>query len=106
MLDDYDLPHVIKIQITECAPLAQKLVMRSKPRVSIVGKMGRIVTIEGWIDDEADVEMLRSLKDGAICTFTHPSGDTISVRVKTFNPANKADAYGRRAYMLTLWEAR
>lgn len=79
--------------------------MRSKPRVSIVGKMGRIVTVEGWIDDEADVEMLRSLKDGALHTFIHPSGDSVSVRVKTFNPDNKADAYGCRAYTLTLWEA-
>lgn len=105
MLDDYDLPNVLKIQITDRVPVSRKPVMRSKPRVSKIAKMGRIVSIDGWTDDEADVTTLRALKDGATHVFIHPSGDSFSVRVKSFNPDNKANEYGRRAYTLTLWEA-
>lgn len=106
-LDDFDLPHVQTLHITE-QPEIEDLKIRggSLPKRSIISKMGRVVAIEGWTDSQDDVDALGALKDGTIKVFLHPSGDSFAVLVSDVQVDNMVDDYGRRGYTLTLKETR
>ena len=72
----------------------------------MVGKQGRTVTMEGWTDQQSDIDALEALLGGVSRTFYLPSGDSFAVLVSSFNPALTVDDYDRRSYHLTLMESR
>jgi hypothetical protein len=105
MIDDLALPHVQSIIISDVASMSDKKVQGgSLPRRKMVGKEGRKVTIEGWTDEQSDIDILEALMNGATRTFYHPSGDSFAVLVTAFNPNLRVDEFDRRIYSLTLAE--
>jgi hypothetical protein len=106
MIDALALPHVLSISIPDPATMSDKKVQGgSLPRRTMIGKPGRTVEINGWSDDQAEIDSLDALRDGVHRTFYHPSGDSFGVLVTGFEPSPTADEYNRRSYRLTLVEA-
>jgi hypothetical protein len=105
MIDDLALPHVLSIIIPDVASISDKKVQGgSLPRRKMVGKEGRNVTIEGWTDEQSEIDALEALMNGVPRTFYHPSGDSFAVLVTAFNPSLRVDEFDRRIYSLTLAE--
>lgn len=104
MIDDLALPHVQSIIIPDVATMSDKKVQGSLPRRTMVGKQGRTVTIQGWTDQQSEINALEALMDGVTRTFYHPSGDSFAVLVTAFNPNLRVDEYDHRIYSLTLAE--
>jgi hypothetical protein len=105
MIDDLTLPHVQSIIISNPATMSTKKVQGgSLPRRKMIGKLGRTVTIEGWTDQQSEVDALEALVDGVTRVFYPPSGDSFAVLVTGFNPDRTADKRNRRDYYLTLQE--
>ena len=106
MIDALALPHVLVIRISDPATISDKNVQGgSLPRRKMVGKPGRTVEIQGWSDDQSEIDALDALRDGVRRTFYHPSGDSFGVLVTGFEPSETVDEYDRRSYRLTLAEA-
>jgi len=106
MIDALALPHVLAIRVTDEASIADKKVQGgSLPRRKLVGKHGRVLEIEGWTDNQADVDALEALLDGVRRTFYHPNGDSFGVLVTGFQPSRTVDQYNRRLYRLAVAEA-
>jgi len=107
LLDDFELPHVLVIQIVDEAVMSdKKLHPPALPKRQIIGKPGRTVEIQGWTKTQSDIDAMRALMDGSSHIFIHPSGDTIKVLVKDFLPDQAADRYDRRGYQIMLMECR
>jgi hypothetical protein len=104
-VDSFDLPHVLSIRITDDAAISDKKIQDGTlPRRKMVGKPGRAVEINGWTKNQADIDSMEALVDGAAHVFLHPSGDSFAVRVKDFDPDGNVDRYDRRLYRMTLVE--
>jgi hypothetical protein len=106
MIDALVLPHVLSIRISDPATMSDKKVQGgSLPRRTMVGKPGRTAEIEGWSDDQSEIDALDALRDGVRRTFYHPSGDSFGVLVTGFEPSRTVDQYNRRLYRLAVAEA-
>jgi hypothetical protein len=106
MIDALALPHVLSIRISDPAVMSNMKVQGgSLPRRKMVGKPGRTVEIEGWSDDQSEIDALDALRDGVRRTFYHPSGDSFGVLVTGFEPSRTVDQYNRRLYRLAVAEA-
>lgn len=106
MIDDLVLPHVLAIIISDLATMSDKKVQGgSLPRRKMVGKPGRTVEIQGWSDDQTEIDAVDALRDGAHHTFYPQSGDSFGVLVTDFQPSRTVDEYNRRTYRLSLVEA-
>ena len=106
MIDALALPHVLSIRISDPATMSDKKVQGgSLPRRTMVAKPGRTVEINGWSDDQAEIDSLDALRDGVRRTFYHPSGDSFGVLVTGFEPSRTVDQYNRRLYRLAVAEA-
>ena len=106
MIDALALPHVLSIRISDPATMSDKKVQGgSLPRRRMVGKPGRTVEVEGWSDDQSEIDALDALRDGLHHTFYPQSGDSFGVLVTGFEPDTKVDEYKRRTYRLSLAEA-
>jgi len=107
LIDALELPHVLRIQITDDATIVDKKLQGGLlPRRKLIGKPGRVVEIVGWSDSQSEIDALEALVDGTAKTFYHPSGDSFAVLVTGFNPDQSVDEYDRRAYRLLLVELR
>jgi len=105
-IGEYEPPNVLRISIRDQVALQDKAVMSSLPRRSLLGRRGRIVQVDGWTDQNADIAIMRALQDGVTRTFIHPDGDSFAVRVSKFDPSRTVDEYDRRLYRLTFAEVR
>lgn len=107
LIDSVTLPHVMSIQITDEAQMSDKKIEGGAlPKRKIVGKPGRVVEIQGWSDDQSELDTMDALADGTRRTFIHPSGDSFAVLITAFDYDRTADQYTRRDYRLTLKETR
>lgn len=102
-----ELPHVQSIKTTDPAATSdRKIEGGSPPFRKMVGKLGRVVELEGWTKVQADLDSMSALKDGAAKTFLHPSGNSFAVLVSASNVDDSVDAYGRRVWTMSLVELR
>jgi hypothetical protein len=103
---EVELPHVTKITATDEPTIDMKKIQGAIPKMKLLGKIGRTITVEGWTENEDETFALDGLVDGRPKIFTHPNGETVKVIAKQFDPLPFEKPYPeRKQYRLTLLES-
>jgi hypothetical protein len=106
LIDDLELPHVQRIQVTDEARVHSAKRQGILPDREMRGLYGRTVQVEGWTDSQNEIESLKALVDGQTRTFTHPGGLFFTALVTNCTVIRDIERYDRRRYVLTLLETR
>jgi len=106
IVDDFVLPHVLKLAVHDEAEIRAKLRPDILPLVKMVGKRGRVAEIEGWTREQSDIDALTAFLEGGKHVLILPTGDSFNVLIVNCNVSRHVDLFERRPYHLILMESR
>jgi hypothetical protein len=100
LIDGLFLSHALKVRISEPTVMASKPVSQGLPTRIYLGKQGRIIDIDGWVDKISDLNTITALADGNIHSIQLPTANSVSVHIIQAQPTRQTAPYQQYPYTI------